>query len=195
MRKLIYLTTCTLAIVLTGMSTALAAGLGKNIAVRLAGTATAYSSDDLFDAFGVGGPASYCWDFVLEDIKTGDVIGEVTDCAAIVGVVGGTFPGDPVADLGFQIVGTTFFYLPGGTVGTRVLTTVQPVTHGSPDYTHITGAIPQAGEDNVIYSDGRFASAEGPARLSGTIDLSAFLATGAISIDCIFVLDLGPENG
>jgi len=159
-------------------SIAHAAGTGSNIGVRLIGTDTAYPSDDIFDAFGVQGPSSYCWDFVLEDITTGNVIGEVTDC------------GDDIEELGFEVIGTTFFHLPGGTVGTQVLTTVQPVTHGSFDHTHITGAIPQPDDNNVIYGDGRFANAEGTARLSGAGNFSQFLDTGELSADCVFVLDL-----
>lgn len=194
MRKLLYTTVYAMVLVLTGMGTAFAAGLGQNIAVRLVGNATAYPGDDLFDAFGVEAPPSFCWDFALEDINTGNVIGSVTDCGAIVGVVGGTLGVDNIEDLGFQVIGTTFFYLSGGTVGTQVLTTVQPVTHGSPDHTHITGAVPQSDENNVIYGDGRFANAEGTARLSGTGNFSEFLATGEVYFDCIFVLDLGPED-
>jgi hypothetical protein len=171
-----------------------AIGTGTNIGVRLVGTATAYDSSELFDAFGIDAPPSFCWNFDLEDISTGNVIGEVTDCAAIVGVVGGTLGVDDIEDLGFQIIGTTLFHLPGGTIGTQVLTTVQPVTHGSPDITHITGAIPQTEENNVIYGDGRFATAEGTARLSGSGDLSGFLATGAVYFDCIFVLNLGLDE-
>jgi len=171
-------------------SIAHAAGTGSNIGVRLIGTDTAYPSDDIFDAFGVQGPSSYCWDFVLEDITTGNVIGEVTDCGAIVGVIGGTLGVDDIEELGFEVIGTTFFHLPGGTVGTQVLTTVQPVTHGSFDHTHITGAIPQPDDNNVIYGDGRFANAEGTARLSGAGNFSQFLDTGELSADCVFVLDL-----
>jgi len=194
MKKLFYLTTCTVAVFLAGMGTVLAAGLGQNIAVRLVGTETAYESGDLFDMYGVEGLPSYCWDFDLQDVNTGDVIGAITDCAAIVGVVGGTFGVDAIENLGFQVVGTAFFHLPGGTVGTRILTTVQPVTHGSPDVTHISGAIPQPDENNVIYGDGRFAGAEGTARLVGSGNFSDFLATGETYFDCIYVLDLGPEN-
>jgi len=186
-------TLCLCAITATFIFTssiAHAAGTGTNIGVRLVGTDTAYLSDDIFDAYGVEGPTAYCWDFILEDINTGNVIGEVTDCGAIVGVIGGTLGVDDIEDLGFQVIGTTFFHLPGGTVGTQVLTTVQPVTHGSLDYTHITGAIPQPDDNNVIYGDGRFASAEGSARLSGTGNFSQFLSTGEISADCVFVLDL-----
>jgi hypothetical protein len=163
---------------------AFAAGPGNNIAARLLGTATAYPSTDLFDAYGVVGPDSFCWDFDLVDIKTGNSIGDVTDCAAIVGVVG-TDLGD-----GYQALGTTFFYFPGGTVVSRVYTTVQPVTHGSPDFTHVTGAVPQEGVDNVLYGDGKFPGAKGTVRFAGTGDFSTCFINGEIAIDCLFTLDI-----
>ena len=194
MRRLLYTTIYAVVLVLTGTGTLFAAGLGQNIAVRLVGNATAYVGDDLFAAYGVEAPSSVCWDFDLEDVNTGNVIGSITDCGAIVGVFGGTLGEDDIEDLSFQVIGTSFFHLPGGTIGTQVLTTVQPVIHGSPDHTHITGAVPQPDENNVIYGDGRFANANGTARLSGTGNFSDFLATGEVYFDCIFVLDLGPEN-
>ena len=165
-------------------NSAFAVGKGNNIAVRLLGTATAYPSADLFDAYGVVGPASDCWDFDLVDIKTGNLIGDVTDCAATAGEVGDVS----------QLIGTTFFYFPGGTVVSQVYTTVQPVTHGSPDFTHITGAIPGLDEYNVIYGDGKFRNAEGPVRLSGAVNLSNLFSEGEITIDCLFTLDVGPTN-
>jgi len=161
-----------------------AAGTGTTIGVRLVGTAQAYPSTALFEAYGVVGPDSFCWDFDMLDINTGDSIGDVTDCAAIIGVVE-TELGD-----GYQVLGTTFFYFPGGTVVSRVYTTVMPVTHGSPNLTHITGAVPMEGTDNVLYGDGKFKSATGTVRFSGTGNLSTFFDDGVIFIDCLFTLDI-----
>ena len=113
------------------------------------------------------------------------MIGDVTDCAEIV-------EDDPS-----RLIGTTFFYFSGGTVVSQVDTTVQPVTHGSPDFTHITGAIPWPGENNVIYGDGKFENAEGPVRLSGAVNLSNFdpeMGKYEITIDCLFTLDVGPTK-
>jgi hypothetical protein len=179
------LVTFALVLIIIGNS-ALAAGKGNTIAVNLLGTATAYPSADLFDEYDVVGPDSLCWDFDLVDIKTGKSMGDVTDCAAIVGVVGGLL-GEP--QTGYQVIGTTFFYFPGGTVVSRVYTTVQPVTHGSPGFTHITGAVPLPGEDNVLYGDGKFKNAKGTVRFSGTGDFSTFFFDGEITIDCLFTLD------
>ena len=100
---------------------AIAAGLGNNIAVRLVGSNASFSSNGVFSQYGITGPESFCWNFDMVDIKTGNSIGYATDCGAIIGVVGE----------GLQVLGTTIFHFPGGTVTSRVYTTVQPTTHGS----------------------------------------------------------------
>ena len=164
-------------------STAFAAGLGNTIAVRLVGSQESYSSDLVFPTYGISGSQeAFCWDFYMVDIKTGDVIGYATDCGAITGVVGD----------GWQVEGTTIFFFPGGTVASRVLTTVQPVTHGSPLFTHITGAVPIEGTNNVIYGDGKFQSSVGTVRFSGTGNFSQMhpVDGGPIFIDCIFTLNI-----
>jgi hypothetical protein len=167
-------------------STAIAAGLGNNIAVRLVGSQNSYVSDGVFALYGITGPQSHCWDFDMVDIKTGDLIGYATDCGALIGVVGD----------GWQVLGTTIFHFPGGTVASRAYTTVQPVTHGSPLFTHITGAVPLEGTNNVIYGDGNFQSAKGTVRFSGTGDFSLMdpVYGGVINIDCIFTLDISTGN-
>jgi hypothetical protein len=157
-----------------------AAGLGNNIAVRLVGTGVAYGGNDLFDDFGLDPVGALCFDVDLVDIKTGNVIGAASDCLSDIS-------GDPVE--GLALTGTTFFYFPGGNLVTRGLTTVQPTLHGSPDFTHITGAIPGEGENSVVYGDGKFAGAEGPARLSGTVNLSELDSDEKIKFDCVFVID------
>jgi len=164
-------------------SAASAAGLGNNIAVRLVGTADKFIGDTLFESFGLSLPAEgeiWCYDLDLVDVKSGKVIGSASDCLTNISPVGG----------GVALTGTTFFFFHGGTVVTRGLTTVQPTTHGSADFTHITGAIPQAGDNNVIYSDGKFTTASGSARLSGAVNLENFPAQA--TFDCAFILDIGP---
>jgi hypothetical protein len=133
-----------------------------------------YRGEDLAAA------GAMCYDLDLVDVKSGDVIGSAADCLTDINEVGD----------GVALTGTTFFFFPGGTVVTRGLTTVQPKTHGSADFTHITGAIPQATDDNVIYGDGKFKNASGPVRLSGAVNLSNFPEQA--TFDCIFVLDIGP---
>ncbi|MFT5502106.1 MAG: hypothetical protein ACI88G_002248 [Woeseiaceae bacterium] len=159
-----------------------AAGLGNNIAVRLVGTADMHNGDTLFENFDLTPEGALCYDLDVVDVKSGDVIGSAADCLTNI---------SPVDD-GVALTGTTFFFFLGGTVVTRGLTTVQPTTHGSADFTHITGAIPQPGDNNVIYGDGKFKNASGSARLSGAVNLSNFPAQAVF--DCVFILDLGPGH-
>lgn len=159
-----------------------AAGIGNNIVVRLAGTATAYPGNDLFKEFGLTPLDALCFDVDLIDAKTGNVIGAASDCLS------GITPS--VTDNGTMLTGTTFFFFPGGTLVSQGLTTVQPVLHGSPDSTHITGAVPSPSGDGVIYGDGKFKNASGPVRLSGAVNLSMLNSDGQITFDCVFVIDI-----
>jgi len=159
-----------------------AAGIGNNIVVRLAGTATAYPGNDLFKEFGLTPLDALCFDVDLIDAKTGNVIGAASDCLS------GITPS--VTDNGTMLTGTTFFFFPGGTLVSQGLTTVQPVLHGSPDSTHITGAVPSPSGDGVIYGDGKFKNASGPVRLSGAVNLSMLNSDGQITFNCVFVIDI-----
>ncbi len=163
-------------------STASAAGLSNNIVVRLVGTADMFIGDTVFADFGLAPEGALCSDVDLVDVKSGDVIGSATDCLTSISGVGD----------GVALTGTTFFFFPGGTVVSRGLTTVQPTTHGSAGFTHITGAIPQPGDNSVVYGDGKFKNASGPVRLSGAVNLGNFPAQAVF--DCVFILDVGPGH-
>ncbi|MFQ6029369.1 MAG: hypothetical protein ACE5Q6_17980 [Dehalococcoidia bacterium] len=118
------------------------------------------------------------------DVATGEIIGTGEDCLAEVG------DGD---NGGVLLTGTTFFNLPEGQLVSRGRTTVQPsneVAPGSP-ITHITGAIPAPGTDQVISGTGKYGDASGTVRLSGAVDLSSFNGEGTpIGFDCIFEITL-----
>ena len=159
-----------------------AAGIGNNIVVRLAGTGQAYDGNGLFEEFGLTPLGATCFDVDLVDAKTGDVIGAATDCLS--DITGSD------SDNGLMLTGTTFFFFPGGTLVSQGLTTVQPVLHGSDDFTHITGAVPSPGDDSVVYGDGKFENADGPVRLSGAVNLGALGSDGLITFDCVFVIDI-----
>jgi hypothetical protein len=180
MKKLHRFTFCTfvMAVIIIG-NTAYAAGLGTNIAVRLVGTGDVFNGDTLFTEFGLTPDGALCYDLDLVDVKTGDVIGSAADCLTNLNPIG----------TGVALTGTTFFFFPGGTVVSRGLTTVQPALHGSLDFTHITGAIPQPGDNNVVYGDRKFKNASGPVRLSGAVNLTNF--PNQATFDCVFVLDVG----
>ena len=159
-----------------------AAGIGNNIAVRLTGTGQAYGGNDLFEAFGLDPLDALCFDVDLVDAKTGNVIGKASDCLS--GINSST------TDNGIMLTGTTFFFFKGGTLVSQGLTTVQPVLHGSADFTHITGAVPSPSGNGVIYADGKFQNADGPVRLSGAVNLGALDSDGLITFDCVFIIDI-----
>lgn len=170
-----------LVITVLTTSWANAAGIGNNIVVRLTGTAEGYNGDELFETFGLAPVGAGCFDLDLVDAKTGNVIGTASDCLSSIN--------PSVTDNGLMLTGTTFFFFPGGTLISQGLTTVQPVLHGSEDFTHITGAVPSPGDNGVIYGDGKFQNANGPVRLSGAVNLSE-LGDGLITFECIFILDI-----
>jgi hypothetical protein len=167
-----------------------AAGLGNNIVVRLVGTGsnrapTAFEEDII--ANGPQSPSTagtMCFDLDIVDAKTDSVIGDATDCLSEV---------TADSDDGLYLTGTTFFNLPGGLVVSQGITTVEPIDEGSPNFTHITGAIPDPSDDSVAYGDGKFKKASGPVRLSGAVDMSGFDGTlgSPITFDCVFSLNVG----
>jgi hypothetical protein len=131
---------------------------------------------------GSGTSTGLCFDGDLVDLATRRVIGTATDCLA--DIVGGP-------DVGMALVGTTTFNLPGGTLTSRGLTTVQPILTDPTEtpITHTTGAVPNAGANSIIEGTGRFANATGSVRLSGAVNLSN-LDNGEITFDCVFVINL-----
>jgi hypothetical protein len=151
-----------------------------NLVVALRGTDVA-TPDLVPDIDGDGqDDEALCFELDLVDLKSGRTIGSATDCLSNV---------TPVGD-GLALVGTTYFHFPEGVLVTRGLTSVKPTTIGSPNFTHVTGAIPDHGENSVLFGTGRFHKASGAARLSGAVNLSALGSDGLITFDCIFVIDL-----
>ena len=119
------------------------------------------------------------------NVNTGEVIGKGDDCLSQVadGSNGGVI-----------LTGTTFFNLPEGQLVSRGRTTVQPsneIAAGSP-YTHITGAIPAPGTNQVVSGTGDFSGSSGTVSLSGTVDLSNFAANPGdpVGFDCLFAINL-----
>ena len=162
-------------------SGASAAGLGKNIVVRLAGEGFIDDSGNQFTALGlVAPPGVLCFDMDLVDAKTGNVIGSGSDCLSDI---------TPSDNGGMALTATSFFHFPGGTLVSQGLVTVQPKLHGLDEFTHVTGAAPSLGTNNVIYGDGKFRDAYGSVRLSGLVNLSRF-GSGYIDFDCVFIIDL-----
>ena len=153
-----------------------------NIVVRLVGTAIGEDrmvSD--IDGDEIDDPA-LCFDINLEDVQTGKIIGTATDCLSDITSVGD----------GLSLVGTTTFnFNDGNQLTSRGITTVQPVTDGSPNMTHITGSIPDVNDNSILSGTGKFYDASGPVRLSGAVNMvSQDDGSLQITFDCLFVIDL-----
>jgi hypothetical protein len=171
-----------IVVTLLSASWANAAGTGNNIVVVLAGIGQAYAGNDQFEQFDLPPLDATCFDMDLVDAKTGNVIGRGSDCLSDVAESGDGG--------GSMLTATTFFYFPGGTLVSRGRVTVQPVLTGSTEFTHITGAVPSAYDNNVIYGDGKFKKAYGSVRLSGAVNLTDLPTKGLAVFDCVFVIDV-----
>ena len=152
---------------------------GHDLVVALRGTADGVMQE--IPPTDLGTTEALCFTVDLVDLATGNVIGDATDCLADI---------VPDAGGGMALTGTTTFNFPGGTLVSRGRTTVQPVLDGSSDFTHITGAVPEDDENNVLSGTGRFRGATGAVRLSGAVDLSELASDARIAFDCIFVIDV-----
>jgi hypothetical protein len=119
-----------------------------------------------------------CYQAELVDAHTDIVVGSGIDCLEDITMVGG----------GISLDRTTFFHFPQGELVANGITTVAPVTGGSPGFTHVVGDIPAPGTNSIIDGTRRFSGATGSVRLSGAVDLSGFPA--ATGFNCIFVIDL-----
>ncbi len=161
-----------------------------HIIVALRGTSIGVLSEMNFGAPGDDADA-LCFDIDLIDLKTGRKIGTASDCLSNIVEANG----------GLALVGRTIFNFPGGTLVTRGLTSVQPTTHGSPDFSNITGAIPTAGENSVLAGTGRFRNVSGAVRLSGAVKMVP-IDNGPgreddqleITFDCIFDINLSNND-
>ena len=158
---------------------------GMIVGLRGSDVAVAKILDDFGD--GRGTLEALCFDMDMVNVATGQVIGTAEDCLAE--VADGT-------NGGVLLTGTTFFNFPDGQLVSRGRTTVHPLNEMAPGAvsTHITGAIPAPGSNQVLQGTGRFDGAAGTVRLSGAVDLSGFSGEGTpITFDCLFEINL--RNG
>ena len=150
-----------------------------NMLIKLVGTGEAREPDP-----SIGESGSWCFDVHIVDLKSGLPLGTGADCLEV----------EPAGD-GLKVIGITLFHFWwGDTLVSKGLTSVQPTTHGSEGFTHITGAISQMNDQNVLtqYSTGLFEGAEGAVRLSGAVDMSQFDGKlgSPITFNCIFEINL-----
>ena len=160
----------------------------EHLVLKLAGTGFMYpmevpgmeDNDNLMEAM--------CFDIDLVDMKNEKIIGTGTDCLSNV---------DMKENGNVQLIGTTFFHLPKGTLITRGAVTVQPVPEDfklvgadGHSYSHITGAA--SDEDSIIGGTGKFENSTGRARLSGMVDMSEFTMQEGdpLAFNCLFVVDV-----
>ena len=151
---------------------------GQVLTFNLKGTGIAYTAE--IPVIGDSKTTvATCFDVELYDMSTGFQIGTATDCLADIAEEPG----------GLKLVGTTYFKFTGGaTLVSRGNTTVTPVLHGSPGFTHITGA--GADGNGILSGTNQYKNASGGVRLSGLVNLSKLDTDGQITFDCIFVINL-----
>jgi hypothetical protein len=131
----------------------------------------------------IDGVEMNCFDVDIIDPESGRRLGKGTDCLDLASIM-------PIGDDGgFTIDNVQFFNLKKGKIVTRVTTTIQPVGAGSPSATHITGAVPEEGTNQILDGTKRFRHAQGRVRLNGEVDMSLFGSDNIISFDCIFRID------
>ena len=123
-----------------------------------------------------------CFDVPLHDLVTGEVLGMGTDCLSVAE--------DQESCNGLEVTATTIFKLKDGSLTLKGLTSVQPTTFGSSEVTHITGAIPQVGENSIISGDGIYNNASGSVRLSGAVNMANMESKGEATFDCLWVVYL-----
>ena len=165
-------------------------GGDPTLVVALRGTSTVEGKTLQDFGDGEGEVAALCFPGLdLVDVKTGKVIGSAEDCVR----VDSGDPADPT--MSAVVLGTTFFnFHDGGGKGSQLVsrgvTTLQPLLVTDSDITHITGAIPAPGSNQVVHGTRRFEGAEGTVRLSGAVDTSLLGSAGIITFDCIFEINL-----
>lgn len=158
--------------------------------VKLLGTATGEVRS--FSDFGdipptdQGTTEALCFEVNLTDVQQDDrVIGTAFDCLA-------DFTLDADGN-GLSLTDTVIFQFPDGTLVSRARVTIQGISDGSPDFTHITGAIPPQDAVNTLLGTGGFTNKQGRVRLSGAVNLSRFGEDPpVIDFDCLLVIRLEP---
>lgn len=170
-----------------GAGSALASEYGsgdKRLVLNAKGVGTAYVCE--IPPTALGTTIAYCFDVPLLNPNTGETVGMLTSSLADVVHVDPNEPSRMFATI------TSSFKLGSSKLVTRGPGSVQPFTGGSPTMTHMTGAIPSPGENNVLYGTGRFVAATGSVRESGAVNLSVFRGQPGdnITYDLLFVITL-----
>lgn len=135
-----------------------------------------------------------CFDGLIFDAASGREIGTATDCLKPTFLDDGGTIGDS-SDDSLEIIGTTIFELPAGTIISQGRTSVRPVTWPAQyqPNTHITGAIPFDDDNSIMAATGRYKNSTGTVRLSGAVDMTDFVTesgAGPLGFTCLFIVTL-----
>jgi hypothetical protein len=135
-----------------------------------------------------------CFDGLIFDAASGREIGTATDCLKPISLDNGGTAFDS-SDDSLEIIGTTIFELPAGTIYSQGRTSVRPVTWATQNQpnTHITGAIPYDDDNSIIASTGKYKNSTGIVRLSGAVDMTDFVTEtglGQLDFTCLFIITL-----
>jgi hypothetical protein len=152
---------------------------GRTLVLNMRGAATS-TPTPIPQIEATGTEEAVGFDLPVFDLATGEQVGTVLETLADI----------TPKDGGLALVGTQTFHLGDGDLTVRGLTSVAPMTHGSPGYTHMTSGMPADGENNVLSGTGAYEGAAGSVRLSGAVDLSRFDSEGRVEFNCIFVVAL-----
>ena len=127
-----------------------------------------------------GAVDALCFDVDLVDLQTGRVVGTGTDCFL------------EIEEDGEALIvhSISIFQFPEGDLYTGSSVGVAPTSTSSYHTTHVTGYVPAPGENNIVQGTGRYRRATGSARLSGAVDMSKLESDGAITFNCLFVIEL-----
>ena len=149
----------------------------RNIVVALKGTAVG----EMQRLETPSGPVdALCFEVDMIDVNTGEVVGRGVDCLTNVTPNGA----------GLSLIDYPIFEFPYGTIIAESPVSVRPVEVPFPDVTHLTGSFPAfAGENNIVFANGRFEGRTGSVRMSGGVDMSQLETLGQITFNCIFVID------
>jgi hypothetical protein len=166
-------------LVLQFLGTATGGAWNELSADTVATIQTLSDENDDFDAASLDGFA--CFEIDMLDAASGVVAGVGVDCLAP----------DDKGD-GLVVEAFSFFILPGGAFLANGMTTVRPFFSGVGDaggsYTHVTGSVPSAGEDNIIAATGQFEDS-GAIRVSGVMDLSG-IGSGVAVFNCLWLVSV-----
>lgn len=153
--------------------------VGKDLLLNAKGNAVAYQCN--IPETELGTTTALCFDVPLFNMKTGAYVGTLKDrLADVIPQEGGGLLATVTSTFKF----TRWKHRPQFT--TRVLGNVQPFIEGSPTMTHLTGAIPSAGDNNILSGTKRFKHATGTVRESGAVNLSGF--QGQVGDEVVFDL-------